>query len=225
MEDTTGLWSHEVTFTYPIEFPTDGIKVKRDLKVMKQRLKRAGIIKNLWVLEFQERGAPHIHMALPESVDKAWLSNLWYEVVGSGDLKHLRAGTRIEPIRDPLKIASYFCGYLRKRKQKTVPEGFTHVGRFWGSTEKIGIISEYNQEFQSEHDMRRALRPVRRYYEAKMRQWAVVSGKRYTWKMRKQGFMVWSGSQVISQLIEKGVFNEKQKEGSEKRVKRCRKVG
>lgn len=117
--------------TYPAEFPTDGRTVKLHLERLRHRLSRRGI-GGVWVLEFQARGAPHLHMILTGSVDKLEFSRMWFEVVGSGDPKHLAAGTRIEPMEEPHGAARYVAGYCSKLDQKTVPEGFEGVGRFWG---------------------------------------------------------------------------------------------
>ncbi len=108
-----------VTLTYPREWDQDDRQWKRDLDVFLKRLKRQfPTVALIWKLEFQERGAPHFHLFLwglpldqlwserirnnpanlhnPRFFDsfRAWLSCTWFEVVGSGDEKHFRAGTR-----------------------------------------------------------------------------------------------------------------------------------
>ena len=40
-----------------------------------------------------------------------WVSRTWYDVVGSGDLRHYRAGTRVERIANFQQL----CGYAAKR--------------------------------------------------------------------------------------------------------------
>ena len=117
--------------TYPADFPTDGRTVKLHLERLRHRLTRLGI-GGVWVLEFQQRGAPHLHMILTRNMDKEVFSRMWFEVVGSNDPKHLAAGTRIEPMEEPHGAARYVAGYCSKLDQKTVPEGFESVGRFWG---------------------------------------------------------------------------------------------
>ncbi len=60
-----------------------------------------------------------------------WLSETWYRIVGSGDERHLRAGTQIKPIESPRMVASYISKYLAK-----LPDGeycpVNYTGRFWG---------------------------------------------------------------------------------------------
>ena len=38
-----------------------------------------------------------------------WISATWYRIVGSGDEKHLKAGTRIEPIETWGGVIYYIC--------------------------------------------------------------------------------------------------------------------
>ena len=120
-----------VTLTYPANFPTDGKLVKYHLMLMKKWFKYYGV-SGAWFLEFQERGAPHFHIITDLSVDKLALSRHWYKVVGSGDEKHLRAGTQQQAIRKPHAIAAYVAKYAAKSDQKIVPVEYADVGRFWG---------------------------------------------------------------------------------------------
>lgn len=132
------------TLTYPLEFPCDGKIVKKHLANFRKFLVRKGI-SGVWFFEFQERGAPHIHFLLSGFVDKDVVAKRWFEIVKSGDEKHLRAGTRIELIRRQDGAERYACKYACKNYQKVVPDGFIDVGRFWSSfgrlstTEKIQI--------------------------------------------------------------------------------------
>jgi len=115
----------------------------------------------VWRLEFQEREAPHYHFLLwdgpkvegaliyspkkkknimvplsarssPHNKDIfEWLSKTWYRIVGSGDPKHLSAGTRIEPINTWNGVVYYASKYLAKLPSgQFSPVEFT--GRFWG---------------------------------------------------------------------------------------------
>ncbi len=145
-----------VTVSYPDEFPCDGKIVKKHLHALLAALRRrCGRLEYLWFLEFQKRGAPHLHLfldhALPEPLStmarragrvrkecqvhwpsQDWLSARWYEIVGSGDEKHLRAGAAWEVIEKPDGAARYVAKESYKTFQKVVPVGFRNVGRFWG---------------------------------------------------------------------------------------------
>ncbi len=59
---------------------------------------------------------------------EVWVSLTWTEVVGSGDPRHLRAGTRVEEIRSREGVMFYASKYVCKLDTEST-EG---CGRFWG---------------------------------------------------------------------------------------------
>ena len=131
-----------LTLTYPKEFPSDGKTVKRNLNTFLTYLKRyVTSLDYLWFLEFQKRGAPHIHLLLRgmrvsrETQD--WVSSTWYRICATGDEKHLRAGTRLERVRKQDGARRYVLKYAYKMIQKVVPEGYRNVGRFWGHSRGV----------------------------------------------------------------------------------------
>lgn len=143
-----------VTLTLPGDWETvapTGAAFKRIMERFWSRWDRSrwGRFVGVWKLEFQRRGAPHVHIYCAVPTDPAfrdWLSRTWYEVVGSGDERHLRAGTGIdwgEGIRasDPKRLAVYFAGRSighnigkDKEYQHRVPDLWAAegCGRFWG---------------------------------------------------------------------------------------------
>lgn len=152
-----------VTLTYPAEFPCDGKIVKRHLHAVLAALRRkCPGVSYLWFLEFQKRGAPHLHVFLSaempgplETMKRAggrvrksvqtyfpwqdWLSSRWFEIVGSGDAKHLRAGAAWEVVEKPDGAARYVAKECYKTWQKVVPEDFQSVGRFWGCSRDVRV--------------------------------------------------------------------------------------
>jgi hypothetical protein len=120
-----------LTLTYPGQFSTDGRQVKQDWANMRRWLVRRGVA-GAWFMEFQARGAPHFHCFLTGEVRKEEVAAAWFRIVGSGDDRHLRAGTRVEALRELHAAGAYAAKYLKKQEQKEVPEGFSNVGRFWG---------------------------------------------------------------------------------------------
>jgi len=128
-----------MTLTYPDEFPTDAERWKRDLDVFLKRLKRAhpdSVV--VWRLEWKERlsgqnagqVAPHFHLialGIPW-LDLRWLARSWYETVGSGDERHLGAGTQAQRIRNRRGILYYAAKYVGKVAES--PQFWT--GRVWG---------------------------------------------------------------------------------------------
>lgn len=204
LEDTCDTWEAFSVLTYPKEFPCDGRKVKRDIKAVKQFLVRQGHKDIFWGIEFQRRGAPHINLLLSKEVDKDLLAAAWYRIVGSGDPKHLKAGTGIAKVRKKENIASYIIGYVSKQWQKDVPEEYKNVGRFWGCTRSTLRSSTYTYCFNSFQALNEAISPIVDHYQAKMKEWSSNKEKPYTWQFRGNSFVMWSGSEYINQFIEGG---------------------
>lgn len=121
-----------IDLTYPGEFPWDGRLVKSHLNRFLKWLVRQGVEHYLWCLEFQERGAPHFHVIADYFVDMNDVSACWYQIVASGDPRHLQAGTRTAAVRSKGGLLRYFQKYIKKQGQKDVPDQYKSVGRFWG---------------------------------------------------------------------------------------------
>lgn len=114
-----------VTLTYPGEWPESWREWKKHLDVLLHRLYRLGhCLGVVWKLEYQRRGAPHFHVVVfwDERIDlltmREWFGVAWYEVVGSGDVRHLVAGTSVDVVycdhRGVGALMSYLCKYLEK---------------------------------------------------------------------------------------------------------------
>ncbi len=135
-----------VTLTYPGDgaadyIPHDGRVVHAHLRRLLKRWRREwGVPAGLWKLEFQRRGAPHLHffLSMPAGASvvglRSWVAQTWWEVVGSKNADHLRAGTGVDlwdgtPTRYAWK---YVKGDPAKERQHQVPHNFSNVGRWWG---------------------------------------------------------------------------------------------
>ena len=153
-----------VTLTYPGDWEVvapDGASVKRHMVLWRKRFQReyGEPASYIWKLEFQRRGAPHIHlwMAPPISPGRSgrafaqWLSETWAQVVDHPDAeqkaRHRLAGTAIDVRNglkacDPKRLAIYFTKHSSpnldgdKEYQHIVPELWRGPGRgpgrFWG---------------------------------------------------------------------------------------------
>lgn len=133
-----------ITLTYPAAYPGDWQLWKAQLHHMAikfaRRFPRFGAV---WKLEPQRRGAPHFHLLVVgvPYVAKGWLSQTWYEVVGSHDLRHLAAGTNVQLARSHRGVVSYASKYAAKRQ--ALPEDWQGgVGRWWGvlGRANLGIV-------------------------------------------------------------------------------------
>ncbi len=137
-----------VTLTYPGDFPLDRRAYKRDLDVFGKSLRRVvPKVAIIWRLEFQKRGAPHYHLILFNMPDlnagdrltrfRGWLSKRWFEIVGSGDQRHLRAGTQAVYVDNMRAVWTYVSKYCAKVEPQDgqidlVSQMLQTAGRAWG---------------------------------------------------------------------------------------------
>ncbi len=147
-----------LTLTYPKQFPNNGAVVKSDIGAMIQKARRANY-NYLWFLEFQKRGAPHIHVLFDAGIitpkmrvdfglywtTRIALSDWFLELCPPGAytqevIKMAKFNTHHstwETIRDPNGARNYVAKYASKERQKKVPKKYQDVGRFWGSTRAL----------------------------------------------------------------------------------------
>jgi hypothetical protein len=123
------------TLTYPAIYPTDAAVFKAHLDTLLKRLRRLyPACGGFWRLEFQQRGAPHYHLlvfGVPGNVKRfrQWLALAWYNVVSSGDEKHLRAGVQCDRIQNRAHAMRYATKYSLKLSTQDAVGSY---GRRWG---------------------------------------------------------------------------------------------
>lgn len=106
-----------ITLTYPAEYPDDNRQWQRHLELFRKRLTRRQRVQYaLAKLEPQRRGAPHWHIILftDEPLPHGWVAEAWYDIVDSGDINHLAAGTQVKVIRDFQGVRMYVSKYIAK---------------------------------------------------------------------------------------------------------------
>ena len=148
---TCGIaWKGFMTLTYPAVYPKSGKDVKRDLNAHLQWMRRRELTTYLWFMEFQTRGAPHVHILTtnrPKFEDRRdfaarWSSyladayNLGDQAIAKVNSVHLHQ-RQWQTIRNSDGAARYVAKYAYKTRQKIVPEGFQDVGRFWGNSRDV----------------------------------------------------------------------------------------
>jgi len=129
-----------ITLTYPGQWSQDPKAWKRDLDVFFRRLCRAyPQAAAFWKLEFQTRGAPHFHLLVwgvpPNAQARTWVSRAWFEIVGSGDERHLRAGTQVQRVENWRQASAYCAKYLGKSDGGDHPQ----AGRVWGVRKRDSV--------------------------------------------------------------------------------------
>lgn len=155
-----------LTLSYPNRYPRDGKLVKGMLNRFLTWLRRAvDDISYLWFLEFQRRGAPHIHLMLSVrysrklhySIASQWavICGAWLELSTLEADKVLRQHRRrrnFENIRHPDGAKRYAIKYATKTYQKTVPENYQNVGRFWGASRDVVASIPKGMQFDVTED-------------------------------------------------------------------------
>lgn len=209
IRNTADMWDVFLTLTYPGAFETDGRKVKAHVNAFCQFLRRRKIA-YVWVLEFQKRGAPHFHFLLSGFIDKKEVARRWFEIVGSGDERHLAAGTRIESVKNPDQVGQYMSGYLGESKeyQKTVPAQYVGVGRFWGASRCLSAVcfkfsGVYGDAAKALRTFRAAQKAATRHFSAFRRE----NGRgAYKWRWRGFGFTLVGGASIFKTLARQAVM-------------------
>ena len=189
-EDT---WKAFVTLTYPAEYPCNGRETKAHLNAFLQFLRRKGI-KSVWVLEFQSRGAPHYHVIVSGFIPKEEIAERWYRIVGSGDERHLRAGTGISAIRSKRHLYGYLVSYIKKLDQKTPPKEFEDVGRFWGSSRNL-LIKDLYKIREQYFKLVWSIKLIRDWYKAHLRKFGIK------WRWKGKGFIALDGVSLVNQIM------------------------
>lgn len=159
LQSTDVEFNSMLTLTYPAPFPNDGLIVKADLAAFLQKMRRDKMGHYVWFLEFQKRGAPHIHFLLETDAiipsTRTSIALYWADRISQAEWFLISA-----PIAEQNKIAlkvvkvhlhstawfvldssegakRYGMKYAAKEKQKKVPKQFTNVGRFWGMSDGV----------------------------------------------------------------------------------------
>ena len=204
-----GLW---IGLTYPGDprhVPGERATVQAHLRRFQGRWnRRFGPARGIWKLEYQRRGAPHLHLMLvrpmTDDADDAieeWCRRNWWEIVGSGDDDHLIHGAHVRYWVDANLLISYLTDYCdSKRYQHEAPGGFEDTGRWWGywrikpDRQVIGV---------SEQTYYRVRRAERKAYRAKRGKSMRCRTASYAgvWLATD-----WSAAEWVNHLLGKQVF-------------------
>lgn len=200
------------TLTYPNEYSDDPEQWKRDLNTFIKRLERLyPDLCGIWRLEPQIREAPHFSGflwgcdELSTMEGKKLFSKMWFEVVGSGDEKHLRAGTGIEKPDDVNGLIFYLSKYLSKSEKGGVPQEFKYpVGRYWGVFHR-DRISASKEEFEIDANM---FFKIRRVIKKKLEKCLRKNKFRSIMARNKNGLWAIMSNETILKLMNLIIQNE-----------------
>lgn len=133
------------------------------------RLRRMGLLRLHWVLEFQRDGAPHFHMmAYFERGDARGLSDTvkahWHQIVATTGAaiwcQH------VVPVTSPLGWKQYLAKHgargAKHYQRQTLPELWAEPGRMWGkSGEWPSLVCEFETDDAALNWLRRRVRSWR----------------------------------------------------------------
>lgn len=199
------------TLTYPSAWPVDYREWKNHLNRFNLKAKHVmpGYC-GVWRLEPQLRGAPHYSFMawgaefLLTREGKAWLSKTWFEVVGSGDEKHLKAGTRVEQEITLEKVKWYIMKYQTKTSKGSKNEYFDYeVGRYWGKIYRDEIqFADLDVRTVSESTFIQLRRLFRKLMESKRRRYGRRKTRAAEVKQKGGGIWLILGEPTIAKLRE-----------------------
>lgn len=198
------LYDNEITLTYPSEYPMNGEIVRNHRKLILEKLKYNGMKEYTTCLEFQSRGAPHIHILTDLWIPKGKLKKLWFQTVGSGDIEHLKQGARIKQIKDMTLTKVYMSSYAKKKDQKSVPAGYENVGKWWTSNRSAKPTLIEVTQYEDQKNLMRANRNITRWRRSvKRRVQQNNTHKKYkAWNIKNgRGFFAWGKPDKIQDLI------------------------
>lgn len=176
--ETSYTFGSLMTLTYGKQFPVNGKDVKRHLNRFLVWYRRYVWGEYIWWLEFQKRGAPHIHLASQKEevtgydlveFAKRWAAaqglklGLHYTDLRTGEERDLYTDvvkvhshrSQWEPVKKAGGAKRYIVKYALKMRQKTVPVNYQNVGRFWGCSKGVsGSIPEPREVKISEGELR-----------------------------------------------------------------------
>lgn len=153
----TGRWSGEREFIGEAASPP---AMAAAFERFRERLRYShSDLFGLWRAEWQKRVAQHWHLAIFgwEGDGRAlremqgWVSRAWYEAVGSGDPRHLAAGTQWKSARVARGMWSYLGKELGKSHQAgaaAMAERFGTTGRPWGYVNKA-LVQAHQREVET----------------------------------------------------------------------------
>ena len=132
------------TLTYPAVYSDDPKVWKRHIdNFLKRLIRKFPNASGVYKLEPQKRGAPHFHLLIWGVFLwdlMVFVPQAWYEVVGSGDIKHLlfhqglvkdKKGKWNKHCVSQVESQRGVFWYASKYMSKEV-SGFENVGRWWG---------------------------------------------------------------------------------------------
>lgn len=165
-----------LTLTFGNAYSMDGRITKKLLNRFLCWLRTLGQLEYCWFLEWQTRGAPHIHILLNwqhscrrhKQIALEW-ARLNQKTLGLDDkdtgkirAQHKRPEVW-ENVRSKDGAARYVVKYALKAYQKIAPKEYYNVGRFWGASRSVRQSVPDGQTIDCDED--------------ELRRWLAINGQ------------------------------------------------
>lgn len=170
--DPAELDGHGYAVTLTLrDTPPDAVTWHAMRKAWWERMKRTGAVRWHWVVEWQRRGAPHLHAAV------YWLEELtpaqvlrvkaaWQQIAQEFGVD--LGAQKVEPITDAQGWAKYCAKHSARsgahyQREGKGPEGWASTGRLWGHGGPWPVSEgrTFAVDVQGFHQMRRLVRSWR----------------------------------------------------------------
>lgn len=195
-----------VTLTYPDRFPEESERWKRDLDTfLKRFLRKFPGASVVWRLELKPRKsgksageiAPHYHLLVfgLKLIPADWLSSAWYQVVGSNDERHLRAGTQVQRVKSRRGILFYASKYIAKTEDVADEVAKLPTGRVWGIVGRENLPLYLARALVTWEVFYRVRRVLRAWLSRRFRKKLQFAG------LRGQGMTAYLDSDVAGRLV------------------------
>lgn len=189
-------YTHVIDLTYPGDWVTTDVRIEqKHLTRFLKKLVRFGIVDYFWAKEYQARAVIHWHVLIDRFVPKDLVKAWWAEIIGAP------ARTNIDKIRDKTAMGQYVLQYWTKEEQKTIPEGVTGHGRWWGSNNPIKPTDEVTLRFKSAKEASTIMRHTDRFYGHLLKDWGKKAGRIYKRPARRAGFTVFGVGDRVEKVF------------------------
>jgi GNAT superfamily N-acetyltransferase len=144
-----GLTGHGYAVTLTMrDTPRSADELAGVIKQLMDRYRRMGLVRLHWVMEWQGRGTPHLHMAV--YVSQKLQRRGWELVEHWLDLAEPWGASWASQDVKPIESAAGWLQYLAKHgarsfkhyQRQGMPPGWTKTGRLWGHRGDWPVVSE-----------------------------------------------------------------------------------
>jgi hypothetical protein len=189
--------------TYHNNYPSYGRILKKHLHSFLVMLHELHKFQYIWVLEFQERGAPHFHFFVDvSSKNKKFhedFAKIWNSITKESELHYAFHMSSRNFFPWNMITGTYLSKvYMAKSNQKDVPENFKNVGRFWGCSRSMKPVAVIISSVDDKINIDKTIRPLIKAKERKLSAW---KGRKIKLRQRVNAWTLKNGTKNLMRLF------------------------